>query len=104
MAYESYNPAKALKRENMVIGEVYEFINHPDSNNWYEGSKWKLISFLENDSKRASFKLLSGGAHPISGEIGNTLQVRIDFYLDKNPKPYKHIPIKHAYFYHSVGD
>ncbi len=20
------------------------------------------------------------------------------------PKPYKHVPIKHAYFYHSVGD
>ncbi len=38
-------------------------------------------------------------------KIGSILRMRDANFIPKIiPKPYVHVPIKHAYFYHSVGD
>ncbi len=92
-----------LREENLVIGEKYVFGNHRSSNHDLQGSIWEYVGKKENSNFWYSFKLLKDGKIKSGLTIGREYDSPLDYFLQK-VKPYVYQPIKHAYFYHSVGD
>ncbi len=94
---------KTLQEKDLVIGEKYVF-NNP-INPEITGS---LFEFVEKYQYGFRFKVVfrTNPKESTHVHIGLIATCNLDWFEDKPfiPKPYVYQEIKHAYFYHSVGD
>ncbi len=89
-------------------GEIVTFQSDGLLEKTLNGATFRIISTSIDSSEVICVSLPSGkeiiNVAFYQIKIGFQCNIKNSSLVGEPPKPYVHVPIKHAYFYHSVGD